>query len=141
MNDTQKWAIGGGIGAAILGGLLWSRGGTVLGPVGAVLTISGIVIGSAGVITSVATPKRRKALLAGESPSEVQSLIFPRDRFTVKQAWGWAKRNGFKPSRPDLKKNTIRLRQQSPKGFRRMRTKTLDSRNDVKAVIGWKNYP
>lgn len=148
MNDTQKWAIGGGLGAAIIGGIVWRNGGTVLGPVGAVATVSGIVVATVGVLSAVGTPARRKKLTAGErtksekrckGSSEVQTLIFPRDRFTVKQAWAWAKRNGFKQSSPDMKKNTIRLRQAPPSSFRRMRTTTLDSHRDVQAVVGWRS--
>ncbi len=50
--------------------------------------------------------------------SQVQALLFPTDRFTVAEAF-------------------IHLRQQDPKGFRRIRTVFFGG-SGVKARVGWK---
>lgn len=146
MNDSQKLAIGGGLVAAIVGGVLWSRGGTILGPVGMVTTIAGTIIAVGGAVSAF-NPQRSRRMRASESnpkklcrsSSEVQSLVFPRDEYTVEQAKAWARKHGFTARKAHVKANTIRIRQTSPKGYRRMRTKTLDSSTGVKAVVGWKH--
>lgn len=61
---------------------------------------------------------------------------FSRDRFTQAQALGWARDHGFRAQKLDVEPNTLRVRQESPADFERMRTITL--RPGIKAVVGWK---
>jgi hypothetical protein len=69
--------------------------------------------------------------------SEVQSLLFPRSKFTVSQASEWAGEHGFKVPTADVTGQTIRLRQLSPDDFKRLRTQAF-GHTGIKAVIGWK---
>ncbi len=48
---------------------------------------------------------------------EIQSLVFDDSRFTLAEARAWAKKNGFKFSKPDIETNTIRFRQRDPEHF------------------------
>jgi hypothetical protein len=70
--------------------------------------------------------------------SEIQSLLFPRDGFTPKQAAAWAVGHGFVADVIDVKPETLRIRQADPEGFSRMRTITLDPKKNVRAIVGWK---
>lgn len=73
-------------------------------------------------------PRRRKG-------TQVQSLIFDRDAFTVRTAHKWAMVHGFAASEPDVTENTIRLRQIDPARIRVVATIPL--RSGVQAVIGF----
>lgn len=145
MNRSEKLAIGGGIVAVILGGILWSKGGTIFGPVGMVATFAGAIISIGGAVSAF-NPRGSRRLGAGErsgrrrrkkAGGQVQSLIFPRSDYTPSEAKAWARSHGFRAPKTHVTKSTIRIRQTSPKGYRRMRTKTLDSSTGVKAVVGW----
>ena len=80
-------------------------------------------------------PRGRGLDVRCPSGSRVQSLIFPL-------AWGvgparrWATAHGFRGRLVDRTPNTIRIRQELPAHFRRMRTIEL-GRSGVKAVVGW----
>jgi len=67
--------------------------------------------------------------------SNVQSLIFDKDHFSVDSAKAWAAKHDFNHGKVDTKENTIRLRQKSPGKFKRFATKTFGS--GIKAVIGF----
>ena len=73
-------------------------------------------------------PRRRKG-------TQVQSLIFDRDSFTVRTAHKWAMTHGFEATAPDVTDNTIRLRQIDPSRIRVVATIPL--RAGVQAVIGF----
>jgi hypothetical protein len=70
----------------------------------------------------------------GRRSMQVQSLLFDRDYFTVRQAKAWAARNGFKHGKVDETDKYIRLRQRDPGEFRVKRTITLT--DGVRAVVG-----
>jgi hypothetical protein len=80
-------------------------------------------------------PVKRGSRRRGRGRSKVQTLIFPRSRFTTSSAKAWARRNGFLAGKVDVTDRSIRLRQRSPSGFSRMRTISMGP--DVKAVVGF----
>jgi len=45
---------------------------------------------------------------------EIQTLIFPKSKFTRQQALSWAKKHGFKHYTSNIDPNTIRVRQFPP---------------------------
>jgi hypothetical protein len=69
--------------------------------------------------------------------SHVQSLIFPRDRFTLAQARSWAARHRWRSDDVDVKADFIHLRQEDPSHFSRIRTQFLGG-SGVEARIGWR---
>ncbi len=69
--------------------------------------------------------------------SQVQALLFPTDRFTVAEAKAWASKHNWRHDDVDAKDAFIHLRQQDPKGFRRIRTVFFGG-SGVKARVGWK---
>jgi hypothetical protein len=69
--------------------------------------------------------------------STVQTLIFPRSRFTTSSAKSWARRHGFRSGKVDVTDRSIRLRQRSPSGFKRMRTKRFGD-SGISAVMGFR---
>ena len=60
--------------------------------------------------------------------SEIQSLIFPKGKFTSAQAKKWAQDNGFKSSKVDETGTSFRLRQADPGKFKRFRNKLFNIR-------------
>jgi hypothetical protein len=68
--------------------------------------------------------------------TEIQTLIFDRDNFTISSAKDWAKRNGFVYGFVDSKENTHRIRQQEPSDFKADSLRTIEITKGVKAVIG-----
>jgi len=69
--------------------------------------------------------------------SEVQSLIFPKDKFTKKQARDFIKRNKrFRSGKIDETSTSFRFRQSDPDKFERFRTITLQGSGGVKATLG-----
>lgn len=68
-------------------------------------------------------------------PTGIQSLIFDKKKFTVKQAKKWAKDRNFQFGKVDEKPDTIRLRQFDPKKCQKGTFRTIDITNGVKAVI------
>jgi len=71
-----------------------------------------------------------------QSGSRPQTLLFPRDRFTVAQAKAWAKRHDWKSNDVDVTADFIHLRQEDPHRFRRIRTVHMGGRG-VQARVGW----
>lgn len=69
--------------------------------------------------------------------SDVQSLLFPRDRFTVAQAREWAHKHRWHIGDVDVKEHFIHIRQEDPRGFRRLRTVHLGG-SGVLATVGWR---
>jgi hypothetical protein len=67
--------------------------------------------------------------------SEVQTLLFPRPKFSVAEAKDWARRHGMKFGDVDVKDKYIHLRQADPSGFRRLRNVKFGDR--LRAVVGW----
>jgi hypothetical protein len=77
-------------------------------------------------------PVRRQ----GRGGSRVQTLIFPRSRFTPAEAKAWAHAHNFKSGKVDMTEHSIRLRQEDPARFSRMRTIRMGS-SPVQAVVGF----
>jgi hypothetical protein len=71
------------------------------------------------------------------SGSTPQTLLFPRDRFTVAGAKAWAKKHHWRSDDVDLKADFIHLRQEDPRDFRRIRTVHFGG-SGVQARVGWK---
>lgn len=68
--------------------------------------------------------------------TEVQSLIFDKDFFSVDQSKNWAKKHGFQYAYVDEKINTFRIRQQEPSFFQKEGFRTIQFTEGVQAVIG-----
>lgn len=73
--------------------------------------------------------------------TEVQTLLFDQDIFTVKAAKAWARSHGFRYGSVDVsgsRAQYIRLRQHDPSEYRpsTFRTISLDADETVKAVVG-----
>lgn len=69
--------------------------------------------------------------------SEIQSLIFPKRKFSISDAKKWAKTHDFKANKADVTKNNIRIRQFNPNEIKRggeCRTIHLGSSN-VQGVL------
>lgn len=70
------------------------------------------------------------------SRSQVQSLLFARDEYTVAQAKRWAAEHGYKHGKVDVTDEYVRLRQASPDAFSRLRTVSF-GHSGIKAVVGF----
>jgi hypothetical protein len=73
--------------------------------------------------------------------TDVQTLLFPKDRFTAATARAWAERHDFRAAKVDAGSATatrLRVRQRDPGAFQKgsFRTITLDRTHGVEAVIG-----
>lgn len=68
---------------------------------------------------------------------EVQTLLFPRDEFTARQAKTWAKRHKMRYGKVDTTENYHRLRQRDPNDFVGGSYRTIDYPNTpgIKAVV------
>jgi hypothetical protein len=70
-----------------------------------------------------------------EHPSmRVQSLIFPRDKWTKAEARAWLKAHGYKSRSVDETSQSWRFRQEDPDQFDVLRTKSFG--DNIKAVVG-----
>ena len=74
---------------------------------------------------------------AGRESTTVQTLIFPRPRYSEARAKAWAHAKGYVARKTDITAKSIRLRQHPPSAFKKgsFRTITLGS-SGVRAVIG-----
>lgn len=64
----------------------------------------------------------------------VQTILFPKRRFTVAKAKMWAKKHGYRYGKVDTTKNYHRLRQLDPKKVKVRATITISK--DILAIIG-----
>jgi hypothetical protein len=70
--------------------------------------------------------------------SEIQSVLFDRSMWTVKEAQAWLMKHHFYPIKEHhITAHEIRFRLQNPKKFVRFRTKKLH--NGIDLVIGFIN--
>jgi len=70
-----------------------------------------------------------------ERPSmRVQTLIFPRDKWTKAEARAWLKAHGYKSRSVDETSQSWRFRQEDPDQFDVLRTKAFG--DNIKAVVG-----
>lgn len=68
--------------------------------------------------------------------TQIQSLIFDKSMFNLRQAKAWAKKNKFENDFVDGKLNTLRIRQKDPAMFTEDGFRTIQLRQGVQAVIG-----
>lgn len=68
--------------------------------------------------------------------TQIQSLIFDKSMFNLRQAKAWAKKNNFENAYVDGKLNTLRIRQKDPNLFVEDGFRTIQLRQGVQAVIG-----
>jgi hypothetical protein len=82
------------------------------------------------------TGRQKNPISAGEAPSmHVQSLLFPKKRFSTRDAQAWARRHGYRFGKVDVTDRYIRLRQQAPGKTRTKRTIPF-GHTGIKAVVG-----
>ena len=68
---------------------------------------------------------------------EIQSLIFPESKWTLKEAKAWAKAHAYKSTGVDRTSQSVRIRQHAPSGYVQGSFRTIPlGRSGVKAVIG-----
>ncbi len=67
-------------------------------------------------------------------PTDVQTLIFSKKKFTSEKAKAWAKSHGYKSGDVDTTGDSHRLRQREPGGMKGFHT--IELTDGVKAVIG-----
>jgi hypothetical protein len=68
--------------------------------------------------------------------SSVQTLLFPRDRFTVDAAKAWARSRSWRASDVDVTDAFIHLRQEDPSRYKRLRTVPFGG-SGIEARVGW----
>lgn len=69
--------------------------------------------------------------------TEVQTLLFPREKFTPLRAKAWAQHHGFRYGKVDTAGNFHRLRQHPPGSFVKGSFRTIPfGKSGIKAVIG-----
>lgn len=74
--------------------------------------------------------------LKGEKGTEVQTLIFDKEKFEKEECIDWAKEHGYKADKVDDADGTYRLRQRDPKDFDQDTFKTIELTEGVEAVVG-----
>lgn len=76
-------------------------------------------------------------MLINEAASQLQTIIFDKNNFTVAGAKAWAKEKGYKISNIDDKEDTIRMRQAEPKKDHGYFTKSIKD-GKIKLVFMYK---
>jgi hypothetical protein len=70
---------------------------------------------------------------------EVQTLLFSRAAgWDTRDAKAWAHKHGYHAGKTDVTDRYVRLRQEDPSQFRRMRTVSFGNRKGIRAVVGWR---
>lgn len=69
-------------------------------------------------------------------PTEIQTLIFSQNWYSRPFAVKWAKEHGFRHSKVDVERGTVRLRQKDPGEFKAGSFRTIELTTGVRAVIG-----
>lgn len=67
-------------------------------------------------------------------PQQTQSVLIPRNRFSLSTAKDWLVKNNYKLKKVDITSNFFRFRQVAPSQIGNYYMKNLD--NGVKLVIG-----
>lgn len=71
--------------------------------------------------------------------SEVQSVIFKKNKMNPRQCVDWLYEHGFKFNKIDEKENYYRFRQTNPNKYTHYTTKEIDKKKGIKLILGW--YP
>lgn len=74
---------------------------------------------------------------------KLQSIIFNKSMFTRSAALKWLNKHDYKTSKIDEAPHYYRARQLDPRylfrqGYTEFRTLTIDPKNDIKIIIGYK---
>ena len=72
----------------------------------------------------------------GRPSSIVQTIIFPKEFWTMSKAKAWLKKHKFKYGKVDEKVNTLRFRQVNPEFIGKETYRTIKFGDKIKAVIG-----
>lgn len=96
-----------------------STGEEIAAAVGGVAVLAGLVFWLARSGHHGAPPRANPAR---RSPMRPQSLLFPRDRYTLAGARRWATQHGYRSDRADVTNRYIHLTQHSPSRDRVIRT-------------------
>jgi murein DD-endopeptidase MepM/ murein hydrolase activator NlpD len=127
----------------------------IAAPVGGVMASSsnlGLAIAGGAIILGASSfaawalveDKHRAAAFGRENPttasrcpvgSNVQSLLFPKSRYTNAQAKAWARAHGYRAGKMDVSGKYIHLTQAPPNKFQRIRTVPFGK--GIEAHIGW----
>jgi len=81
-------------------------------------------------------PKTGRAPKTASGKTTVQSLIFPKSKYTKVQAVAWAKTHKYHSSPVEETGSSYRIRQYDPEHFKSFRTMAMPNSGGVKAVIG-----
>lgn len=84
----------------------------------------------------VETIRRLRGSGLSKSPSQVQSIVFNKSEFTVKEAKSWLKSHNYKYGKVDKTPSTLRFRQEEPELYSEFRIKNLP--NGIMLVLGFK---
>jgi len=84
----------------------------------------------------VETIRRLRGEGLSKSPSQVQSIVFQKAEWTIKNAKKWLKEHNYKVSKVDKTPSTLRFRQEDPKLYSEFRVKNLP--NNIMLVLGFK---
>jgi len=90
-------------------------------------------------LSTVAVPCNAGSLFglkAAPKPTEVQTLIFDKEKFSKAEAKAWAKDHDFKADKVDETGDSYRLRQADPGEFEDDSFRTVELTSGVKAVVG-----
>jgi len=71
-----------------------------------------------------------------KSPSQVQSVVFQKSEWTIKDAKSWLKEHNYQFSKVDKTENTLRFRQENPELYSEFKIKILP--NGILLVLGFK---
>ena len=73
---------------------------------------------------------------APKSSMIVQSILLPKDKFSLKAALAWIKSHGYSALQPEHTENMFRYRQLNPGKFRILRTIKFGKNTGIKAIVG-----
>jgi len=69
--------------------------------------------------------------------SEIQSIIFKKEKMDIRQCVDWLYQHNFKFNKVDEKEKYYRFRQQNPNKYTHFTTKLIDKKKGIKFIIGW----
>lgn len=84
----------------------------------------------------VETIRRLRGNGIGKTPSQVQSIVFQKAEWTIKDAKKWLKEHNYKYGKVDKTPSTLRFRQEEPELYSEFRVKNLPG--GIMLVLGFK---
>jgi len=82
--------------------------------------------------------KNKKIKNPSNSYVLIQALLFPRNKFTMKKAIVWTRKNNLKVNKIQLTKRYIRIRQYDPRFFNKFKNLFFDEKG-IRAIWGYIN--